>query len=63
MRLFSTKVSIFTHFFSIYTHAYAKKAVILQRELISAKTYFSLRLIYQTDTRHIPDDRNKKQHI
>lgn len=34
-RLFSTKVSIFTHFFLIYAHLCAKKVVILHRELIS----------------------------
>ena len=34
-RLFLPKTSIFTHFFQIYAHACAKKAVILQREIIS----------------------------
>ena len=28
-------VSIFTHFFLIYTHIFAKKVVILQHEIIS----------------------------
>ena len=32
---FFPKMSIFTHFFLIYAHAYAKKAVILHRELVS----------------------------
>ena len=32
---FMRKVSNFTHFFIIYTHVFAKKAVILQRDLIS----------------------------
>jgi len=34
-RLFLPNISIFTHFFLISAHSYAKKAVILQRELIS----------------------------
>jgi len=34
-RLFSPKMSIFTHFYIIYAHACAKKVVILHRELIS----------------------------
>ena len=38
-RLFLTKVSIFTHFFLIYAHLCAKKAVILQHELISGNVY------------------------
>ena len=33
-RLFLPKTSIFTHFFQIYAHACAKKAVILQREIM-----------------------------
>lgn len=33
-RLFCPNVSIFTHFFLICAHAYTKKAVILQRELL-----------------------------
>lgn len=37
-RLFLPKTSIFTHFFQIYAHACAKKAVILQREIISLNT-------------------------
>ena len=37
-RLFLPKTSIFTHFFQIYAHACAKKAVILQREIISLST-------------------------
>ena len=31
----TNNVSIFTHFFLIYTHIYKKKAVLLYRDLIS----------------------------
>ena len=34
-RLFLLKVSIFPHFFGICAHMFVKKAVILQRDLIS----------------------------
>ena len=36
--IFLPKTSIFTHFFQIYAHACAKKAVILQREIMSLST-------------------------
>ena len=35
MRVFLPKMSIFTHFFLLYAHTFQKKAVILQRDLIS----------------------------
>ena len=43
MQLFLPKVSIFLHFFKICTHAFAKKAVILQRDLKSPNVGLSKR--------------------
>ena len=41
-RIFLAKVSIFTHFFLICAHLCAKKAVILQRDLISPNVGVSI---------------------